>query len=836
MIPPAPTRIPSRAVFVALARAANAVFFVVTATYCVLTYSSFAYQQFIRPHLVSSLASFVVWHHLWHWVLLGLTALTLLPELKCARGRMLAWGYLAAMTAVGVLVLVRPVLPAVENNAAGLVLAFAFLLPPLWLAVFDHWATSDGFDPVPVERRRVLAAAAAAAVAVWASHVAVVPLRFKDLGDLTLSGPGLIFSTIASLAVHGAVFFTVALLLLAGLGAARLVGGRGRGEYWAIVAAAAVGCWVIVARLVFASLSFRGPAAWLLALELAMVAAAVWSGIARRLAVSRAGEVSALEAWFFPLTGAATPRQAAVGLAVLPLLAFALTERVATFDWDFLVQNLCVVAVWIVAGALAHAIVRVRMGEVPSRPILAAAGMILLLAGVRGNLESGLSASLARATFVPEFALDGYAAVDPSYRLVRRLLWVDPPGSAEFYDVLRANSLIDHAPIAPIDVDFVSPLRKAPTRPPHIFLFVIDSLRRDYVSVYNPAVTFTPSFARFAAEGYAFDRAFTRYGGTGLSMPAIWAGGLLAHKEYVLPFQRMNALGKLLAVNGYRSIISMDHITDQLLGPERSVVELDRGRDEMQYDFCTTLAELETRLSPSVTDSGPVFAHTRSLNLHVSKLTNRSVALAHAYDGFQGPAAAAVGRMDRCFGRFIDFLKARRIYDDSIVILTSDHGDSLGEARRWGHSYTLFPEIVRTPLLVHIPPGLGQRFTADVDAASLSTDLTPTLYALLGYTPASLGPLYGAPLFVPPGADTQWRRRNAFLVASSYGPVYGVLRDNGRSLYIADGVNLRDYAYDISGLRPIRVGVTDESRSTGRAIIREHVEALAKAYHIESGH
>ena len=41
-----------------------------------------------------------------------------------------------------------------------------------------------------------------------------------------------------------------------------------------------------------------------------------------------------------------------------------------------------------------------------------------------------------------------------------------------------------------------------------------------------------------------------------------------------------------------------------------------------------------------------------------------------------------------CFGRFIDFLD-KRLYDNNIVIFTSDHGDSLSEANRWGHSSTI---------------------------------------------------------------------------------------------------------------------------------------------------
>ena len=155
----------------------------------------------------------------------------------------------------------------------------------------------------------------------------------------------------------------------------------------------------------------------------------------------------------------------------------------------------------------------------------------------------------------------------------------------------------------------------APEPPPHIFFFVIDSLRRDYVSPYNPRVRFTPSFARFAQEDVAFDRAFTRYGGTGLSMPAIWSGSMILHKEYVLPFQPMNALEKLLLANHYRLLMSMDHITAQIVTPGLPVEELDKGREEMQYDFCASLDELGGRLEHGAADNGPVFATTRSLNL-----------------------------------------------------------------------------------------------------------------------------------------------------------------------------------------------------------------------------
>jgi hypothetical protein len=523
-------------------------------------------------------------------------------------------------------------------------------------------------------------------------------------------------------------------------------------------------------------------------------------------------------------------RGAAVGLVVLPVATFVVLRRAEMFDWNFLVQNLCVLATWLLTAACAHALFRRRAERSTTRPAAVAALAIAAVAsvGAGGTIEATLPGS---QQFVPEFVLDAYATVDPSYRLMRQLLAVEPAGSREFFGDLSANSLIQHVDVKPIDIDFARPLTAAPERPPHIFFFVIDSLRRDYISAYNPRVTFTPAFGQFAQDEFAFKRAFTRYGGTGLSMPAIWAGSLILHKEYVEPFSPMNALEKLITVNGYRPVMSMDHITEQIVSPSWKVDELDKGHAEMQYDFCTTLQELEGKLDTGIAARQPVFAHTRSLNLHISKLTVREGAPDPAYGGFQAPAAAAVRRMDGCFGQFVTYLKTHDLYDNSIVILTADHGDALGEAKRWGHAYTLFPEIVRTPLLVHIPARLRERYTADVDAASYSTDITPSLYALLGYpAPAPEWPL-GRSLFVPPGTDTSWRRHEPALLVSSYGPVYGVLRDNGQSLYIADGVNVRDYAYDLHGLKPLRVGVTSSLRADSRAFISDRVRTLASLYH-----
>jgi arylsulfatase A-like enzyme len=426
-------------------------------------------------------------------------------------------------------------------------------------------------------------------------------------------------------------------------------------------------------------------------------------------------------------------------------------------------------------------------------------------------------------------ALDAYLAADPSLRIARDLTARRDRSSAGFYAFLRANAAVETA-VRPIDISFVTSFGRPRRPPPHIFLFVVDSLRRDYVSPYNSAVTFTPALAAFARESVVFTRAFSRYGGTALSVPAIWAGGMIAHKEYVTPFAPMNALAKLLDAHDYRRFITSDHITDELFPRAPGAVDLDRGVPEMQHAFCRTVSELEAKLA-SEPPARPIFAHTRPLDLHIGNVWSAMAPPGESYPGFFAPYAARVRQIDACFGRFIAFLRKDGLYDESIVIVTSDHGDSLGEGLRWGHGFTVFPEVLSVPLIVHMPARLATEYKADTDRVSFTVDITPTLYRLAGDEPAAREPQYGAPLFARSAGELTDRRQETFLVASSYGAVYGVLSANGARLYVADATNGREYAFALTG-RPDgeRVGLTDSQRETARRAMREQLEAIAADY------
>jgi arylsulfatase A-like enzyme len=241
--------------------------------------------------------------------------------------------------------------------------------------------------------------------------------------------------------------------------------------------------------------------------------------------------------------------------------------------------------------------------------------------------------------------------------------------------------------------------------------------------------------------------------------------------------------------------------------------------------------ELEAALAESAGDPRPVFSYTLPQNVHIAVASKRHVPEDRSYPGFVAPIAESVRQVDECFGTFLAFLRQSGQYDNSIVILTSDHGDSLGEEGRWGHAYFMVPEVMRIPLMIHVPSRLRDRVRANLTRVSFSTDITPTLYELLGSRMAGEDPLSGSSLLVERTRRLSDRRRANFLLASSYGAVYGMLSHNGRMLYAADAIDGRDDQYELTGVTGKRTIATGAARTLNRRRIVAQLRDLAALNH-----
>lgn len=92
---------------------------------------------------------------------------------------------------------------------------------------------------------------------------------------------------------------------------------------------------------------------------------------------------------------------------------------------------------------------------------------------------------------------------------------------------------------------------------------------------------------------------------------------------------------------------------------------------------------------------------------------------------------AEVAHLDHLMGKLLKALRARDLLDSSLLVIGADHGEGMdGHADNWNHGYTVFDEVVRTPLLVRLPGGAhgGTRVARQVS----NVDVFPTLLELLG--------------------------------------------------------------------------------------------------------
>jgi len=97
------------------------------------------------------------------------------------------------------------------------------------------------------------------------------------------------------------------------------------------------------------------------------------------------------------------------------------------------------------------------------------------------------------------------------------------------------------------------------------------------------------------------------------------------------------------------------------------------------------------------------------------------------YDG-------GISYVDAELGRLLDTLARRGLLERSLVIITSDHGEGLGEHGLVDHGQSVYQELIHVPLLIRVPgSGVARREVAPVS----TLDLFPTILAAAGIAPPS---------------------------------------------------------------------------------------------------
>lgn len=97
---------------------------------------------------------------------------------------------------------------------------------------------------------------------------------------------------------------------------------------------------------------------------------------------------------------------------------------------------------------------------------------------------------------------------------------------------------------------------------------------------------------------------------------------------------------------------------------------------------------------------------------------------------------AEILAFDSYFGDFIEELKAMNLYDNSMIVFMSDHGEEFFEHGGWAHSHGLYQEQIHVPIAVKFP---GSRFgSREIDDAVGVIDIMPTILSYYRIDPGTV--------------------------------------------------------------------------------------------------
>ena len=273
-------------------------------------------------------------------------------------------------------------------------------------------------------------------------------------------------------------------------------------------------------------------------------------------------------------------------------------------------------------------------------------------------------------------------------------------------------------------------LARGPSTPPNVLLVTIDTLRADRVGAYGYAAAATPAMDALAARGVRFTTAIAHAPLTAPSHASILTGllppahGVRDNGAFVLPKQPAT-LAEIFRAAGYRTAafvsgFPLDHRYGFARGFDTYDDRLQRGGDARRAAYVERTAADANRpaLAWIGAGGGPWFAWVHYFDPHAPYEPPADLRARFAASPYDGEIAAA----DRALGGLLKAVEASPAR--ALVLVTSDHGESLGEHGEETHGVFVYDSTLRVPLIL-AGPGVSRGRVSGVVARGI--DVLPTL-------------------------------------------------------------------------------------------------------------
>jgi arylsulfatase len=373
--------------------------------------------------------------------------------------------------------------------------------------------------------------------------------------------------------------------------------------------------------------------------------------------------------------------------------------------------------------------------------------------------------------------------------------------------------------------------------PPNVLLVTVDTLRPDRLGAYGYAGQSSPNFDSLAARSVIFERALAGSSRTAPSHATLFTSRWV--KDHSIGYRNGSTrlgdeatLASLLAGAGYETAAFVGNsMLQRRVGLDRGFEHFDDELPDSEANRTDVFERIAERTTPRATEwlahrsDRPFFlwvqyndphgpytppegyseaftAEDRPMEADLPALElQRGIGGIPAYQvigterrpgQYRARYVGEIHYLDTWLGRLLEAAEAADDGRGLIVVITADHGESLGEdGIYFSHGYATTPNLVHVPLLLHAP-GFSQRRVADLVH---HVDVLPTLLDLLdqprpeGLAGLSLVPLLqsGAALpertvFADVGAEVSAYRGDRFLRTRLAGELGGMRAGSRRAL------------------------------------------------------
>jgi arylsulfatase A-like enzyme len=273
----------------------------------------------------------------------------------------------------------------------------------------------------------------------------------------------------------------------------------------------------------------------------------------------------------------------------------------------------------------------------------------------------------------------------------------------------------------------------------HIVLVVMDTVRADRLSLYGYSRETTPFLKELASESMVFRRAKATAPWTVPSHASMFTG--LWPSEHRAQWGRMVldeshlTLAEVLHAEGFSTVgLSSNDFITEANGFGQGFEDFRRIRGDQKIRTKRILADLPEILDELVQRDKRFFLFVNLMDAHIPfnaakyafkfglkatrdatgdhdtkwKINAGQLAYEAGLREQQNAAyAAAIRYLDDAIRSIVGMLTERHLLDDTVLIITSDHGEGLGDHPELGHSISTWEEQLAIPLLVRFPGGQG---------------------------------------------------------------------------------------------------------------------------------